>query len=202
MINNFNFDVPKFNFIFEEEQPQKEQIFKPMTEECNMDKLNDKQPKNRTRHPFSKKEDIQLLQLVHIYGHIDKYNWYLIAYNMKGRSPRQCRERYQLFLSQGIHKKVKWTKDEDNLLLAKYEILGPRWKKMEEFFVGRNSYTIKNRFISLSRKKKKSELELRNSFMGDQNENYLDYLNFNVDDNQIQNDVDELFQLGSVNFED
>ena len=28
----------------------------------------------------------------------------------------------------------------------------PRWKQMERFFVGRTSYNIKNRFISLSRR--------------------------------------------------
>lgn len=63
-----------------------------------MNRLNDIQPKNRTRHPFSKIEDIHLLQLVRTY--VDKYIWYLIAYHIK------CRERHQLFLSQGIHKKM------------------------------------------------------------------------------------------------
>ena len=70
---------------------------------------------------------------------------------MKGRNARQCRERYKLFLSDGIKKKVKWTKEEDDILLSKYACFGPHWKMMEKFFIGRTSYNIKNRYASLQR---------------------------------------------------
>ena len=193
MLNNLNLYIQQFPKKLEENQLHKEQNFTKKTKKINVSKLDDKEPKNRTRHPFSKKEDNLLMELVRLYDTSDKNNWYLIAYHMDGRSPRQCRERYQLFLSQGINKKVKWTKDEDDLLLSKYEILGPRWKKMEEYFPGRNSYTIKNRFISLNRKKKRSELDPNNSINKEENEeNYINYLNFDIDEYQIQNDGDEL----------
>lgn len=116
------------------------------------------QVKHRTRLPFSLKEDLLLLKLVKQFETDNNINWYFIANQIEGRSVRQCRERYQLFLSDGIKRKVKWTKEEDELLLAKYSIFGPKWKKMEEFFVGRTSYSIKNRFISLEKERKKNEL--------------------------------------------
>lgn len=100
------------------------------------------QVKRRTRIPFTKEEDQQLLQLVQYFGINDKNNWYFIAIHMNGRSPRQCRERYQLFLSDRVKKKEKWTKEEDQLLISKYKIYGPHWKQMEQFFDGRTSYNI------------------------------------------------------------
>ncbi|KAK8834265.1 hypothetical protein M9Y10_027910 [Tritrichomonas musculus] len=112
------------------------------------------QIKRRTRIPFTKEEDQQILQLVQYFGVNDKNNWYFIASQLKGRSPRQCRERYQLFLSDQVRKNAKWTSEEDEILLSKYQIYGPHWKQLEQFFVGRTLYNIKNRFISLSRRMK------------------------------------------------
>lgn len=111
-----------------------------------------KATKARKRIPFTKEEDRQLLQLVQYFGANDKNNWYFIASHIKGRTPRQCRERYQLFLCDNIRKKAKWTKNEDELLISKYKLLGPHWKQMEPYFNGRTSYNIKNRFISLNRR--------------------------------------------------
>lgn len=151
--------------------------------------------KNRTRRPFSKKEDETLLELVGVYGTFDHNCWYAISYHMKDRSPRQCRERYQLFLSNGMKKKIKWTKDEDRLLLSKYETLGPRWKMMESFFDGRNSYSIKNRFVSLNRHKRKRE----NLNANCSNDDYLNYLD---NDFQLKLDLDEPNQLEFYSYEE
>lgn len=118
--------------------------------------LDKSQAPHRTRFPFSAKEDQLLIQLVKQFGINDKINWYYIAMHIEGRSARQCRERYQLYLSEGIKRKEKWTKEEDELLLEKYSALGPKWKKMEQYFEGRTSYSIKNRYISLKKKKNKA----------------------------------------------
>ena len=122
--------------------------------QANLDQnfIDQPQSQRRTRTPFTKEEDQQLLQLVQYFGVNDKNNWYFIASNIKGRTPRQCRERYQLFLSDDVRKKAKWTKEEDELLISKYKLYGPHWKQMEQYFNGRTSYNIKNRFISLNRR--------------------------------------------------
>lgn len=157
--------------------------------------------KARTRCPFSKQEDMLLLELVGIYGIEDKNNWHFIACHIKGRNARQCRERYQLFLSKDIRRKAKWTKEEDEILLSKYKILGPHWKKMEEFFEGRTSYNIKNRFISLNRQREKKGFHLpktqtenssklfSSSELFEKNGEFpQNYQNFNLDNLQIQVD--------------
>lgn len=105
------------------------------------------------RKRFSLQEDEKLLKLVLCHKQNLQYMWNNIALNMKGRSARQCRERYQLFLNKGARKKEKWTKKEDELLISKYDILGPHWKMMETFFEGRTSYDIKNRYMLLMRPK-------------------------------------------------
>lgn len=110
----------------------------------------------RKRNPFTAEEDQKILDLVQLYQDTSKVNWYFIATQLQGRNVRQCRERYQLFLSDGIKRKVKWTSEEDEILLKQYQVLGPRWKQMESFFEGRTSYSIKNRFISLTRHNSKS----------------------------------------------
>lgn len=105
----------------------------------------------RRRVPFTKKEDKQLMKLVARFG---ESNWNDISKFMPNRTKRQCRERWQNSLSPKNLKK-KWSNEEDNLLLQKYNIYGPHWKVIESFFYGRTSYSLRNRFNSL--KKKNSE---------------------------------------------
>lgn len=102
----------------------------------------------RTRCPFSKEEDMILERLVHQFGEND---WAKIASFMRPRSVRQCRERWMNSLSPEILKK-KWTNAEDELLIRKYNAIGPHWKLLENFFHGRTSYSLRNRFKSLSRR--------------------------------------------------
>lgn len=132
--------------------PIKPNLYAQRSQVNNTEQKEINQIKRRTRIPFTKEEDERLLALVSLFGINDKNNWYFIANNIAGRTPRQCRERYQLFLSDGVRKKEKWTKEEDDLLISKYKIIGPHWKKLEQFFEGRTSYNIKNRFISLNRR--------------------------------------------------
>lgn len=141
---NFNSNLNKPSF--------EDKHFQLMANKTEQNKIS--QNKKRTRIPFTKEEDERLISLVNMFDIKDKNSWYIIANNIVGRTPRQCRERYQLFLSDNVRKNAKWTKEEDELLLEKYSIFGPHWKKMEQFFEGRTSYNIKNRFISLSRKNK------------------------------------------------
>lgn len=109
-----------------------------------------KQKKKKTRSLFSKFEDEHLTNLVEKYGDSD---WSLIADNMNGRTIRQCRERWLNNLSSAVVKS-KWTEDEDDILTQKYLQFGPKWKKLEQFFTGRTSYNIRNRWKSISKGQK------------------------------------------------
>lgn len=132
---------------------------------------------------FSPLEDHQLVELVKIYGSEEQYVWDLISFYMKGRSPRQCRERYKLYLEEGIKKKEKWTNEEDEILLEKYKLFGPRWKLMEKYFTGRTSYSIKNRYVSLKRKELK-RLKYSKDEYKDENDNSI---SVNDDDDKLEN---------------
>ena len=171
--------------------------------------------KYRKRCPFTKKEDRKLIQYVQQFGANNKDTWHLIAYYINGRTARQCRERYQLFLMDGIKQKTKWTNEEDNLLLSKYNEIGSHWKNMEQFFIGGTSYAIKNRFISLQKKiKKEQNLFLNNDSLNssineditsnkDKNEDYSNFLYLNEEDD-IENYPDQneydFYHFDSINF--
>lgn len=137
------------------------------TEESNNNAQ--KQVMPRKRNPFSPNEDKQLLELVKLYGSEKQYVWNIISLKMNGRSARQCRERYKLYLDEGIKRNVKWTKEEDEILLSKYELHGPHWKFMEKYFTGRTSYSIKNRYISLKKKQSKGPTNTKNEANDDNN---------------------------------
>ena len=96
----------------------------------------------KRKRPFTEEEDAKLIQLVSFFG---QNSWKMVAANIPGRTQRQCRERYKTYLAPGI-KKTPWTKEEDELLLRKYNELGPKWAIIATFFAGRTDNTIKNRY--------------------------------------------------------
>ncbi|KAK8857550.1 hypothetical protein M9Y10_015955 [Tritrichomonas musculus] len=101
------------------------------------------------RRNFAKEEDKRLSYLVEQYG---TSNWELIASMMPLRNARQCRDRFRNYLSPKINLK-KWTKEEDTLLISKYNELGPKWVQISQYFDGRSDNNLKNRWYTHLRKK-------------------------------------------------
>ena len=100
---------------------------------------------------FTSEEDNLLASLVKQHG---ESNWKKVAARMIGRTPRQCRERWKYYLCKGENpgfSSSNWTKYEDDLLLEKYIIYGPRWAKIAAFFPNRNDVNLKNRYHKLQR---------------------------------------------------
>ena len=89
------------------------------------------------RKLFTFEEDTKLIFLVKKF----KSNWKKIAFEMKNRSVRQCKERYFHYLSPDI-RKDDWTSEEDILLLSSVEKHGKKWKTLELFFKGRTEIDI------------------------------------------------------------
>lgn len=100
-----------------------------------------------SKNKFSPEEDEELTRLVGIYGE----NWEIIVENMPGRNVRQVRDRWSSYLSPSINK-GPFSREEDALLLEKFEELGPKWVKMTTFFKGRSDTALKNRWQILERK--------------------------------------------------
>ena len=109
--------------------------------------------KKKARHKFSKEEDSKLLKLVEEFG---EHCWTYVAKYMDGLTPRQCRERYQDYLSPGI-KNQPWTVEEDNLLKQKYSEFGPKWTTIAKFFDARTDVNVKNRWTILNQRMLKSQ---------------------------------------------
>jgi hypothetical protein len=96
---------------------------------------------------FERHEDELLVELVKKYG---TDSWNTIASNFTNRTARQCRNRYTLFLAPGLNN-GPWTPEEDEILKRQYEVTGPKWALLRQFFPGRTDLNIKNRFVFLTR---------------------------------------------------
>jgi hypothetical protein len=96
---------------------------------------------------FERHEDELLIELVKKHG---TDSWSTVAAALGNRTARQCRNRYTLFLAPGLNN-APWTPEEDDLLKQQYELIGPKWSLLRQFFPGRTDLNIKNRFVFLTR---------------------------------------------------
>ena len=97
---------------------------------------------------WTRKEDLQLINLVNIHG----TKWSMINKSMTTRSGKQIRERYLNILQPGINKN-KFSLEEDQIIIQKYEELGTKWQEISQFLTNRTGEKVKNRFYSTLRKK-------------------------------------------------
>jgi hypothetical protein len=94
------------------------------------------------RSKFTPVEDAALVRLV---GANPKPDWRIVSQLLLTRTPRQCRERYNNYLSPDIAR-AEWTAEEEMLLVEQYRKFGPQWKKMKAFFPNRTCVNIKNQW--------------------------------------------------------
>ena len=94
-----------------------------------------------TRKLFSERDDANLKKFVKKFGE----NWELISDKIKKFSPRQCKDRYTVYLS-GDFRNDPWTEEEDQKLSRLYHEFGPKWCEICKFFDGRHSNSVKNRW--------------------------------------------------------
>jgi len=94
------------------------------------------------RHLFTKMEDELLLRLV---TENSGAKWKLIATHFEGRTPRQCRDRYNHYLSPDISNS-KWTQEEEQQLKDLVKIHGTKWSIISTLVKGRSPNNLKNRW--------------------------------------------------------
>jgi hypothetical protein len=99
------------------------------------------------RNKFTEQEDNHLRALVSQFG---VTNWNLIASQMPGRIARQCRDRWNHYLTPK-HGTEQWTPDEDRLLIQHLQQCGPRWSDIATLFPGRKDISVRNHCIRLAR---------------------------------------------------
>lgn len=80
--------------------------------------------------------------------------WNKVSQGFKGRSCKQCRERWINHLDPDV-KKSEWTQDEDVMLLRFYETMPSKWAKIARQIPGRTENMVKVRWNALNRQAKK-----------------------------------------------
>jgi hypothetical protein len=89
-----------------------------------------KTSKSNSKSKFSKEEDLQIQQLVKIYGQ----EWSKISKELKTRNSRQIRERYVNYLDPNLNHE-KWSIEEDDKLLFLLSSGRPyQWKDLKNIF--------------------------------------------------------------------
>lgn len=115
----------------------------------------------KRKNKFTSAEDRLILKMIKKCG--KNIDWRKISLVLENKSPRQCRERYNFHLKSEL-KKGEWTKEEDDIILKKYEELGPKWKTISSFVPGRTSDNTRNRILCLKKKiSKNSDKNIENS---------------------------------------
>eukprot|EP00948_MAST-09A_sp_MAST-9A-sp1_P002631 g2631.t1 len=84
----------------------------------------------------------------------NKISWTEIATKISGRTAKQCRERWQNYLSPEI-KRGDWNEHEDRLIMELQSKLGNAWSTIAKQLHGRTENAVKIRFHSLARLKRK-----------------------------------------------
>lgn len=107
----------------------------------------------------SKKYHFKAYQKSMVAGVVDyeQLDWGKIAKEMDTeRNPRQCKERWINYLSPDVVN-GPWTEEEDQLLIQKYNEIGPFWKLIAKFFPTRTDINIKSRWNLRMRQRRKIE---------------------------------------------
>jgi hypothetical protein len=112
--------------------------------------------------PWTIQEDRKLITWVKKFG---PKKWSQCSEYIKGRSDKQCRERWFNCLNPKV-KKGNWNAEEDYKIFFLYKKYGSKWAQIANFFEGRSENSVKNRFYSTLRRyvteKKKSQGVKRN----------------------------------------
>ncbi|KAJ5627554.1 hypothetical protein N7528_004981 [Penicillium herquei] len=100
-----------------------------------------------TRRLWSKLEDEKLISLVNRFGDQrgKEGNWKEISRHLPGRSNKDCRKRWFHSLDPAL-RKGRWSREEDELLLAAYRQLGPAWKDIALLIEGRKDDQCAKRY--------------------------------------------------------
>ena len=99
-------------------------------------------PKQK-RQRFTEEEDNIIIEDV---GDERYPNWNAIAEKIPGKTGRQCRERYQHYLSPKLSREP-WTPEEDALIRKLHKQYGPNWAMIAASFGGkRTNNNVKNRW--------------------------------------------------------
>lgn len=82
-----------------------------------------------------------------------RWPWARIAEGVPGRDGKQCRERWTNHLDPNLNDDP-WMAAEDETLWVEQAQLGTKWTEIAGKLPGRSSIDVKNRFYTLSKRKR------------------------------------------------
>jgi hypothetical protein len=100
--------------------------------------------RGRCKPRFTADEDAVIMKAKMVDG---SKSWIDIARRLKGRTTRQCRDRWNHYLSPEISS-GPWTPEEDRFLVEKINELGTAWAEIRPSFKGRSTNDVRNRWLS------------------------------------------------------
>lgn len=100
---------------------------------------------------FTEAEDKKLIDLVKKYG---TRNWNLISKKMRNKAPRQCHARFMNYVNPQLNH-GDWTKEDEELLLQKFDEIGPKWTNLASFFKNRPANDVRYKLLRLNRARSK-----------------------------------------------
>jgi len=141
------------------------------------------------RKLFSKEEDQKIVEM---YFSTDSPRWDVISRYLPGRSPRQCRDRFNNYLNPDLTNHG-WNMDEDQKLSSLVRTIGFKWVQISQFFNGRSPNNVKNRWYkhlcpAISARKLKKSSRVKNSEMKktDTTQNIVDAVFGKIDDSDLE----------------
>lgn len=101
---------------------------------------------NPNRRIFTAEEDNRLKSLV---SELGEHKWEAVAKQMPNRTGRQCRERYNAYLSPTLTD-TQWTEAQDQVLLRMVSSWGRSWARFAQAFPGKSPRNLQNRWLKLT----------------------------------------------------
>ena len=109
------------------------------------------QKSRKKKEPFTPEEDQKIRDFVAEKG---THCWTDVLELLPGRSTRQCRERWNLYLDPNVCNEP-WGPEDEARLLHMYCVFGPKWTLIAKAFPNRTANNVKNKLKQCVRRAQK-----------------------------------------------